>query len=74
MNLSLVSQVFLTRIAGLQSMDCLFVFNVLLRYCDEGMSEAVTTLIWAAPRLQTDIQELRVVCSRYQVVVTCVFV
>ena len=53
-------------------MDCLFVFNVLLRYCDEGMSEAVTTLIWAAPRLQTDVQELRVVCSRYQVVVTCV--
>ena len=25
------------------------------------MIEAVTTLIWSAPRLQTDVQELRVV-------------
>ena len=32
-----------------------------VRFCDEGMVEAVTTLIWAAPRLQSDVQELRVV-------------
>lgn len=31
------------------------------RYCEEGMIEAVTTLMWSAPRLQTDVQELRVV-------------
>ena len=31
------------------------------RYCDEGMIESVTTLIWSAPRLQSDVQELRVV-------------
>jgi len=37
--------------------------NFLFRYCDEGMVEAVTTLIWAAPRLQSDVQELRVVSN-----------
>ena len=40
-----------------------FMDNFLLkcRYCDEGMIEAVTSLIWSAPRLQSDVQELRVV-------------
>lgn len=33
-------------------------------YCDEGMVEAVTTLIWAAPRLQSDVQELRVISDQ----------
>ena len=36
-------------------------FINLFRYCDEGMIEAVTTLMWSAPRLQSDVQELRVV-------------
>lgn len=34
------------------------------QYCDEGMVEAVTTLIWAAPRLQSDVQELRVISDQ----------
>jgi len=38
---------------------CIYFVNN--RYCDEGMVEAVTTLMWAAPRLQSDVQELRVV-------------
>ena len=33
------------------------------------MIEAVTTLMWSAPRLQTDVQELRVVSGP----LTCVF-
>ena len=39
----------------------LFLWIDNVRFCDEGMVEAVTTLIWAAPRLQSDVQELRVV-------------
>jgi len=27
-------------------------------YCEEGLQEAVCTLIWAAPRLSADIKEL----------------
>lgn len=34
------------------------------QFCDEGMIEAVTTLIWAAPRLQSDVQELRVISDQ----------
>ena len=33
----------------------------LIRHCDDGMIEAVTTLIWTAPRLQSDVQELKIV-------------
>ena len=29
-----------------------------MAYCEEGLSESVNTLIWAAPRLQADVQEL----------------
>ena len=32
-----------------------------LRYCEEGLIEAVATLIWAAPRLQSEVNELKVV-------------
>lgn len=34
------------------------------QYCDEGMIEAVTSLIWVAPRLQSDVQELRIVAEQ----------
>lgn len=34
------------------------------QYCEEGMIEAVTTLMWSAPRLQTDVQELRVIADQ----------
>ncbi|XP_078344428.1 IST1 homolog isoform X1 [Oculina patagonica] len=34
------------------------------QYCDEGMVEAVTTLMWSAPRLQSDVQELRVISDQ----------
>ena len=31
------------------------------RYCEDGLCESVATLIWAAPRLQSEVKELRVV-------------
>lgn len=31
------------------------------RTLDEGLSEAISTIIWAAPRLQADVQELKVI-------------
>lgn len=34
------------------------------QFCDEGMIEAVTTLIWTAPRLQSDVQELRIIADQ----------
>ena len=34
--------------------DILFTYS----YCEEGLQEAVCTLIWAAPRLSADIKEL----------------
>jgi hypothetical protein len=33
----------------------------LIRYCEESLIESVSTLIWVAPRLLADIQELSVV-------------
>ena len=35
-----------------------------MAYCEEGLSEAVNTLIWATPRLQADIQELEQVSKQ----------
>eukprot|EP00794_Sanderia_malayensis_P017445 gene17445-19190_t len=32
-----------------------------MKTCDSGLTEAVSTLIWAAPRLYSDVQELKVV-------------
>lgn len=29
------------------------------RYCDEGLVESVSTIIWASPRLSTDCVELK---------------
>ncbi|XP_032222879.2 IST1 homolog isoform X2 [Nematostella vectensis] len=35
-----------------------------MTYCDEGMIESVTSLIWVAPRLQTDVQEFKVIAEQ----------
>ncbi|XP_057304702.1 IST1 homolog [Hydractinia symbiolongicarpus] len=35
-----------------------------MKYCDEGLVEAVSTIIWAAPRLSADCQELRTVTEQ----------
>lgn len=32
-----------------------------IKYCDEGLVESVSSLIWAAPRLYADIQELKII-------------
>lgn len=32
------------------------------RYCEDSLAESVATLIWVAPRLSADIQELTQVC------------
>ena len=37
----------------------------LCRYCEESLAESVATLIWVAPRLCSDIQELNQVSSRH---------
>ncbi|XP_063982869.1 IST1 homolog [Diachasmimorpha longicaudata] len=34
-----------------------------MKNLDEGLAEALSTVIWAAPRLQTDIQELKVIAD-----------
>ena len=35
--------------------------SVVLRELDSGLAEAVSTLIWAAPRLQSEVAELKIV-------------
>ena len=35
-----------------------------MAYCEEGLSEAVNTLIWSAPRLQADVQEMEQVSKQ----------
>lgn len=32
-----------------------------MKTLDEGLAEAISSLIWVAPRLQTDVQELKVI-------------
>ena len=39
--------------------DTLFIFP--LRFCEDGIIESVSTLIWVAPRLSAELQELSVV-------------
>lgn len=34
------------------------IFTVINRYCEDSLAEAIATLIWVAPRLSADIQEL----------------
>jgi len=35
--------------------------SIILRELDSGLAEAVSTLIWAAPRLQSEVAELKIV-------------
>ncbi|XP_028392994.1 IST1 homolog [Dendronephthya gigantea] len=35
-----------------------------MKYCEDGLVEAVSTLIWAAPRLQSDVQELKIISTQ----------
>lgn len=30
---------------------------------DDGLAEAISTIIWAAPRIQTDVQEIKVIAD-----------
>ena len=39
----------------------IFWLPVFIRELDPGLQEAVSTLIWAAPRIQTEVSELKVV-------------
>lgn len=32
-----------------------------MKHLDEGLAEAISTIIWAAPRIQTDVQELKII-------------
>jgi len=32
---------------------------------DDGLAEAISSLIWVAPRLQSDVQELKIVCDQF---------
>ena len=34
------------------------------RDLDEGLAESVSSLIWAAPRLQTDVAELKIIADQ----------
>lgn len=34
-----------------------------MMYCEESLAEAVSTLIWVAPRLSADVQELSAVST-----------
>ncbi|GFY67506.1 IST1 homolog [Trichonephila inaurata madagascariensis] len=38
-----------------------------MKTLDEGLSEAVSSLIWAAPRLQTDVAELKIIADQLAV-------
>ena len=47
----------------------------LCSYCEDSLSEPVSTLLWVAPRLSAEIQELAVVCvCVYVCVCVCVCV
>lgn len=42
-------------------MSLLIIYEYAPRTLDEGIAEAVSSLIWVAPRLQSDVAELKVV-------------
>lgn len=44
-------------------MMMIFWLPVFIRELDPGLQEAVSTLLWAAPRLQTEVSELKVVSN-----------
>jgi len=36
-----------------------------MKTLDDGLAEAISSLIWVAPRLQADVQELKIVCDQF---------
>lgn len=36
-----------------------------MKTLDDGLAEAISSLIWVAPRLQTDVQELKIVADQF---------
>lgn len=43
---------------------CYSCLNFFSRDLDEGLAEAISSLIWAAPRLQTDVAELKIIADQ----------
>lgn len=46
---------------------CILIVYLFFRTLDAGLAEAVSSLIWAAPRLQTDIAELKIISDQLAV-------
>ena len=44
-------------------MSCRFGLIQQMKTLDDGLAEAISSIIWVAPRLQADVQELKVICS-----------
>ena len=42
--------------------ECIVMIARFSRYCEDSLAEAIATLIWVAPRLCADVQELTQVC------------
>jgi vacuolar protein sorting-associated protein IST1 len=38
-------------------------FFFFVRTLDEGLAEAISSLLWVAPRLQTDVAELKIIAE-----------
>jgi len=36
-----------------------------MKTLDDGLAEAISSLIWVAPRMQADVQELKIVCDQF---------
>lgn len=36
---------------------------MIIRNLDDGLAEAISTILWAAPRMQTDVQEMKVIAD-----------
>lgn len=47
----------------LSDVHILFYYLDCYRNLDEGLAEAISTIIWAAPRIQTDVQEIKVIAD-----------
>ncbi|KAG8201377.1 hypothetical protein JTE90_016852 [Oedothorax gibbosus] len=54
-------------ISTLAEYDAIFYLLVAKRTLDAGLAEAVSSLMWAAPRLQTDITELKIISDQLAV-------
>merc|ERR1719431_146240 len=36
-----------------------------MKNLDDGLAEAISSLIWVSPRMQADVQELKIVCDQF---------